>query len=347
MNIFDLHNRVWQQLNARRERLPHALLLSGRQGIGVVELARVFVESLLCENPSASHTACGNCPACRWLSQGNHPDFRLIQPEALMEADEEEGGVGKKKASRQITIDQIRALDDFLHIGTHRHGLRIVLLHPAETMNRATANALLKSLEEPSSNTLFIIVSYQQERLLPTIRSRCQQVPVATPETPLATAWLRAAGVDNGARWLALAGGAPLLAVELESGEERELLDTLIDTLGKGAGLNPLNAAASIDRIVKADKQASGLIRLVGWTQKWMVDLNHLKAGLVPRYFVEQATQLNSLAARTSARRLLAFHRKALQYLLQCQQPLNSRLFLEDFFLNYAALFEPVRECHG
>ena len=347
MNILELHNSVWQQLNARRERLPHALLLTGRQGIGAFDLARAFAESLLCESPSSSQAACGNCPACRWLTQGNHPDFRLIQPDALTDADEEEGVSGKKKPSRQITIDQVRDLDDFLHVGTHRHGLRVVLLYPAEAMNRATANSLLKSLEEPSSNTLFILVSYEHERLLPTIRSRCQQLPVATPEGPLATAWLSAFGVDNGARWLALAGGAPLLAVELASGEERELIDTLIGVLEKGAGLNPLDAATSIDRIVKADKQASGLIRLVGWTQKWLVDLNHLKAGFMPRYFLEQATLLNALAARTSACRLLAFHRKALQYRLQCQQPLNSRLFLEDFFLNYAALFEPVRERHG
>ena len=348
MNIIDLNKEAWEQLGARRAQLPHALLISGQRGIGKFELARRFADSLLCENPTLTGEACGKCAACGWLAQGNHPDFRLLQPDALAEDEGEVAeGSGKKKPSQQITIDQVRALDDFLHVGTHRQGVRVILVNPAEAMNRATANSLLKSLEEPSNNTLFILVSYEHERLLPTIRSRCQQLPVATPEGPLATAWLSAFGIDNGARWLALAGGAPLLAVELASGEERELIDTLIGVLEKGAGLNPLDAATSIDRIVKADKQASGLIRLVGWTQKWLVDLNHLKAGFMPRYFLEQATLLNALAARTSACRLLAFHRKALQYRLQCQQPLNSRLFLEDFFLNYAALFEPVRERHG
>ena len=125
MNILELHRETLAQLDARRARLPHALLFSGQKAIGKRALAQAFAESLLCERVSPEQrTACGQCPACTWLAQGNHPDFRLLQPDALAEEDEKgesEGkGEGKKKPSQQITIDQVRALDDFLHVGTHR-----------------------------------------------------------------------------------------------------------------------------------------------------------------------------------------------------------------------------------
>ncbi|MDR1934872.1 MAG: DNA polymerase III subunit delta' [Candidatus Accumulibacter sp.] len=356
MNIFDLHEKTWKQLGERRDRLPHALLLTGQRGIGKFELARAFAGSLLCENPSPSRAACGSCLACGWMAQGNHPDFRRVQPGALAEGegegegdgvDEREAGGKKKKPSQQITIDQIRALDDFLHVGTHRQGARVVLLHPAEAMNRATANSLLKSLEEPAPGTLFLLVSNEPERLLPTIRSRCQRLPVPLPEASRAQAWLTAGGVKDAARWLALAGGSPLLAAELGTGDERALLDALVGELVKGGRIDPLAAAAAVDRVVKAEKRPAPLKRLVEWGQKWFVDLILLRSGQAPRYFLAQAAPLAALAGQSELSGLLAFSRKALQYRLQCEQPLNSRLFLEDFFLNYAALFESVRDVHG
>lgn len=348
MNIYDLHVKAWGQLGERRSQLPHALLLTGQRGIGKFDLARGFGESLLCENPGPAQTACGACLACGWLAQGNHPDFRLVQPDALAE-DDGDGAEpsGKKKPSQQITIDQIRALDDFLHVGTHRHGVRVVLVHPAEAMNRATANSLLKSLEEPVPGTLFILVSNEPERLLPTIRSRCQQLPIAMPERARAEAWLAEAGVKDAGRWLALAGGSPLLAVELGTGDERVLLDALVDELAKGARLDPLAAAATVDRVVKAEKRPAPLKRLVEWSLKWFVDLALLREGQAPRYFLAQAAALQGLAASVELANLLAFNRKSLQYRQQCEQPLNSRLFLEDFFLNYAALFQPSRVVNG
>jgi DNA polymerase-3 subunit delta' len=182
---------------------------------------------------------------------------------------------------------------------------------------------------------------------LPTIRSRCQQLPVPLPEASRAQSWLAARGIADAARWLALAGGSPFLAAELGSGDERALLDALVTELAKGGRVDPLAAAAAADRAVKADKRPAPLKRLIEWGQKWLLDLTLLRVGQAPRYFLAQDMPLKHLAGRVELSGLLAFSRKALQYRMQCEQPLNSRLFLEDFFMNYVALFESVRDGHG
>ena len=339
MNIIDLHEDVWAQLLARRAQLPHALLIAGQRGLGKFELARRFADFLLCEKPQAAQ-ACGVCAACGWLRQGNHPDFRLLQPQAL--AEEDGDGVdtaSKKKPSQQITIGQVRALDDFLHVGTHRHGARVILINPAEAMNRATANSLLKALEEPIVNTLFLLVSSEADRLMPTIRSRCQLLAVPQPARKVAAAWLAQAGIGEAAHWLALAGGAPLLAVELAGDDEHAALAVLVAEMSRGSELDPLAAAAAVDRVVKADKRPAPLKRTIEWSQKWLLDLALASEGLPSRYFLAHENVLRGLAQATTTPNLLAFGRKTLQYKSQSEQPLNSRLFLEEFFMAYAALF--------
>src|SRR5262249_46843560 len=152
---------------ARMERLPHALLVHGARGLGKLDLALDFAQFLLCERRGQGKKACGQCEGCRWFLAGNHPDLRLIEPEAIArqpvsepeegEARAEEGGTkAKRKPSLQIRIEQTRALADFVNVGSHRGALRVALIHPAEDMNTATANSLLKMLEEPPANAIFI-----------------------------------------------------------------------------------------------------------------------------------------------------------------------------------------------
>lgn len=119
------------------------------------------------------------------------------------------------KPSSEIKVEQIRALDDFLNLRSHREGRRVVLVHPAESMNPNAANALLKGLEEPPGSALFILVSHRPARLLATIRSRCVAVPLPAPEQEVARAWLEAEGAKDALSWLAFACGAPLRAFQL------------------------------------------------------------------------------------------------------------------------------------
>ncbi|MES2772061.1 MAG: DNA polymerase III subunit delta' [Pseudomonadota bacterium] len=356
MNIIELHEESWLQLDARRSSLPSALLLAGQRGNGKFELAQHFVASLLCENLSATHQACTRCLACGWFAQGNHPDFRLLQAEntaaesplktsespsqpAPEETPASEGGASKK-LSRQITIEQIRALDEFLHIGTHREGARIVLIHGAEAMNRATANALLKSLEEPLPGTLFLLVSDEADRLLPTVRSRCQLMTIPPVNVSRALRYLQDEQVEDAARYLALAGGAPLLAAQLSRQGARQLLDALLVEMSRGRQLVPVQSAAALERILKADKNSAALKRLIEWAQKWLFDLALTCLARPPRYFLAETASLKSLAALTNTLKIMAFNRKAIQYKADCEQTLNTRLFLENFFIHYAALFQ-------
>src|SRR5690606_8384794 len=150
--------------------LPHAILLVGPQGIGLQALATAMGEYLICPLPFEGH-ACGQCKACRLLQAGSHPDLNAIVAE----------GTGKT-----IKIDQIRAMMEFTATTAQQGGRRVILITPAEAMNRNASNALLKGLEEPGENCIFILVSEAPAQLLPTIRSRCRRFDVPLPETEVA-----------------------------------------------------------------------------------------------------------------------------------------------------------------
>jgi DNA polymerase-3 subunit delta' len=337
MKIIDLHSKVWSGLQARRKQLPHALLLVGQKGLGKYELARRFAASLLCESPTIDGLACGKCLACNWFEQGNHPDFRLLQPDALGEEAEVEDG--KKKPSQQITIDQVRGLDEFFNIGTHRGGLRIILVNPTEAMNRSTANSLLKTLEEPAPDTLFLMISSEPMRLLPTIRSRCQVVPVSVPSMKLAEKVLADEGVAQAERWLAMAGGSPGLAMELANSGQSAWLELLTARLSAGRQGDSLAIAAELEKAVKDSKGKVGLKHVTEALQKWLIDLTLAKNGLSVRYFLPQQSIISGLADMIPAARLIQSYRALITRRQEAEQPLNARLFLESLLLDYRALF--------
>jgi len=154
--------------------LPHALLLLGPMGLGKKLFAQAFTQYLLCEQSSQQQHFCGSCTSCRLLQAGHHPNVMMV---TATHAD-------------MIQVDEIRSLTEFMQRSAYLPGYRIVLIHPAQNMNLASANALLKSLEEPSENVLLILIADEIGRLPLTILSRCIKVNFSSPEPNQAVNWL-------------------------------------------------------------------------------------------------------------------------------------------------------------
>jgi DNA polymerase III subunit delta' len=200
--------RLSQQIEARQ--LPHALLLAGPPAVGKRRFASALAATLLCLEPaSASGVACGQCRSCLLRVAGTHPDAHWIAPE---------------ESGKMIKIDQVRAVVEFVAQTAQQGGRKVVVLEPAEAMNRSSANALLKTLEEPAGAATLILLSDAPGRLLPTIRSRCQRIDFPVPPEAEVRQWLQARTVDAAALDVAIveAGGRPMLASALLDGAEGE-----------------------------------------------------------------------------------------------------------------------------
>lgn len=328
MTLLPWQNDFWERLNGLRDRLPHALLLRGRRGIGKLSLGRYWAKALLCERPAQRGEPCGNCPACNWFEQGNHPDFRLVEPDAGGDTEGEEGGGLAKRFRQHIGVEQIRGLADFLNISSHRGGFRIALVHPADAMNGPAANALLKTLEEPGPGTLFILVSHRPQRLPATVLSRCHQISVTRPDALAAQGWLKNQEAPEPALCLAEAGGAPLAALEFTDTEYRRLRKSFLDALGEPGSLNAIDLA---DRVQKTEPA-----QVVLWLQKWCYDLASLRLTGRLRYNPDFADRLASVAKGMDLPGLSCYLKALNAAQRVAQHPLNSRLFAEDLLLSYS-----------
>ena len=169
-------------------RLHHALLIAGPRGYGKRALAGAFAAAALCLERGADGQACGHCRSCLLVAAGSHPDLVRVTFELRDDG----------KPRTELTIDQLRALCQRLSLSSQFGGLQIALIDPADAMNASSANALLKTLEEPSTGTVIVLVADAPERLPATIRSRCRRIDIKAPAREAALAWLRAQGVDAG-----------------------------------------------------------------------------------------------------------------------------------------------------
>ncbi|MBN2689513.1 MAG: DNA polymerase III subunit delta' [Gammaproteobacteria bacterium] len=157
-----IHKKEWQLLTNlfATNRLPHALLFTGTITADKYNVALKFAQYILCQKP-LTNNACGDCKSCRLFTAKNHPDLLLLEPDA---------------SGKQIKIDQVRALINILTKTSHQSGYKIVIINPADALNIAASNALLKTLEEPLGQTCIILCSSNENKLMETVRSRCQKI---------------------------------------------------------------------------------------------------------------------------------------------------------------------------
>lgn len=321
--VYPWQETLWQQL-AGRSQHAHAYLLHGPAGIGKRALAERLMASLLCQKPNALE-ACGNCKSCHLLAAGTHPDNFVLEPE---------------EADKPIKVDQVRELVEFVVQTAQLGGRKVVLLEPAEAMNLNAANALLKSLEEPSGNTVLLLISHQPSRLLPTIKSRCVQQACPLPSEAMSLAWLAKSLPDLGdeerADLLTLAAGSPLAALRLQEQGVREQRALAVDGVKK-----LLKQQVAPSQLAESWK-ALPMNLLFDWFCDW--------AQLMLRYQLTQDEQglgladmhkvVQYLADKTPQPRVLAIQ----SWLLEQRQKvmgkanLNQVLLLEALLVQWAAL---------
>lgn len=205
--IFPWQHILWQGLMQRlhEDRLPHAILLAGPQGTGKESFAQMFARAVLCESLHIDARPCGICRACLLNQAGTHPDNHWV---------------GLLEDKKIIGVDQVREVSANLNMKAHYSGHKVVVISPAECMNTQAANSLLKTLEEPAPQSLLMLVANNATALPATLRSRCQRITCTLPASDVATSWL-AAQLESGhdaALLLALAGGAPLAALQMAQG---------------------------------------------------------------------------------------------------------------------------------
>lgn len=286
---------LWQQMAGRAQH-AHAYLLHGPAGIGKRALAERLMASLLCKQPVGLE-ACGSCKSCSLLAAGSHPDNYILEPE---------------EAEKAIKVDQVRELVNFVVQTAQLGGRKVVLVEPVESMNVNAANALLKSLEEPSGNTILLLVSHQSSRLLPTIRSRCVQQACPLPSEALSLEWLAKALPEcsdaQRIELLTLAAGSPLAAVKLQAQGVREQRAAVVEGVKK-----LLKREISATQLAES-WNAIPLLLLFDWFCDW--------SSLILRY---QLTQ-------DEAGLGLEDMRKVLQYLAQ-KTPQDKVLAIQDWIL--------------
>ena len=338
--LYPWQNSVWRQLNTDKQRLPHALLLHGRASIGKYEFASHFSHALLCQQITKDGYACGQCASCNWLNEGNHPDFKILTPEQDAELDEGVVSTKKPKKKMQISVAQIRELSDFLNLSSHQNsGVRIVLIHPAETLNLASANALLKMLEEPATGVMFILVAHQIQRLLPTILSRCQKINMPTPTESESLTWLKSQGVENASEQLAYFDGSPLKVLN-----EPLQFSAVKDSwrmLALGAKLEP-HLAATMLFSNAADVRTSTLSlaeNAIITMQKWLYDIVLMKEVKFTRYHTQHKATFQTLAENVNLSRLFNLQKNLGELRKLANHPLNHELQIESLLSEYTRIF--------
>lgn len=326
------HAAHWERLVARRRQgsLPHALLLAGPSGVGKQRFARHLAVSLVCEVDDPARTPCGHCRSCQLAAGGNHPDIRWIAPE-------EEG--------KAIRIDAIRELIGQSALTAQARGLRVFVVDPADAMNPAAANALLKTLEEPPPSSCLLLVSSRPHRLPQTILSRCQRLLFRNPEPEIARRWLaqHAAEVTEAAleTALALAGGAPLTALAFLQEQEQELEETVrvateLEQLARRAA-QPLEVARRWSG-QPVDRQLARLRRV-------LFDLARAQAGPERgrRYLPQKAAGLQKWAGGIDLRMIFRYLDEMNRFEREMVYNLNPTMLMEKLVTDWLSLTRPEK----
>lgn len=308
---------AWQAIaeRQRQHRLPHGVLLHGPKGVGLEAFSEAVARALICETNQPGQPACGQCPSCLMMAAGTSSDRVRIECSA---------------DKREIPVDTIRKLIETMSLGRQRAAIRVVTLYPAERLNIASSNALLKTLEEPAADNLLLLVSHDPGRLMPTLRSRLQAIAVEVPSHTESMAWLTRMHGDYSRQRLALAlvaaRGAPLAAGTL-------LNDGGIDRFAEMLGeLNRLvRRQATVSQL--GETWAEDLPQHLSWAAIWCHELLRVQHG--QGRLNDGNDALQSLSARP-ARWLQNRYAEAISMLRLARTPVSPHLLAERYLMGWS-----------
>lgn len=337
LKLYPWQTQLEKDLLALRDRLPNGILVYGPRGTGIFDLVWAFAKSLLCEKPAPDGTPCGRCRGCHLAGAGTHPDIRYIVSEAeslprdIAFAAPDNAAGDRKSPYREILIYQTRSLSDFLNLKSHEGGVRIVLVYPADRIRAEAAASLLKSLEEPPENTVFMLVADEIDRVLPTIRSRCRLIRASAPTHEEALAWLQQQGVADAEQRLVEAGGMPLAVFDEDARFKMSeaTRGKMLDYLAKGRHATPAEALTIVDKDVTLSAAALFLSR-------WAWDLASAMVGAEPQYFPQCAGQIREIVRTAEPTGLYTWINSVRDVRRVSDHPLNARTVIEALLLSYA-----------
>ncbi|QSA98963.1 DNA polymerase III subunit delta' [Methylococcus sp. EFPC2] len=317
---------AWQRLIAytANDRLPQALLVTGKPGLGKMRLALAFAQRLLCRSPSDE--ACGICASCLLFQAQTHPDLQRVEP---------------IEAGKPIIVDQIRGLIEKLALAPQYGGKRVVIIAPAQSMNISAANSLLKTLEEPDAHTLMLLLSDDPHSLPATILSRCQRLNIVPPTRDLALAWLSRKGVAQADALLTLAQGAPLRALAL-AGEDAIERRSGFFSAWQAVGAKRQDPLSVADRWQPSSTKTPPVSceSLTEWMLSWTQDLIRLRAASAQADLDNPDLRpgLQALSEKLDLKAIYAFLDRLLAARQMLTGQVNRPLLLEELLILWSRL---------
>jgi DNA polymerase-3 subunit delta' len=313
---------AWDHLSRyiTQKRIPQALLITGQKGLGKQQLAEQFAFSLLCASPKHGHLRCGHCDSCLLLAADTHPDYILIQPE---------------ESGKAITIGQIRSLIVRLTLKPQFEAYRVVIINPAEQMNKAAANAFLKCLEEPAERTAIILVTDKPAQLPATIISRCQKLALTVPDKETQFNWLRQQNIHDHLEVLSgLSQGAPLLAKSYADEEMLKLRNQCFKAW--------LAVAKQKNHpvIVAEDWLKLPETPLLFWLTSWVVDLIRCCYRMQAErlYNPDLYGNLQELSQQLELKRVYRYYDLLLASRQRLATPINKQSMFEEILIHWFEL---------
>lgn len=326
---------VWHQTfsaHVQSDNFPHALLVAGINDIGKKDLAFYLAKGLLCQSPLPNQNSgltepCHQCRSCQLFSAGNHPDMlHVTTPE-------------DKKV---IPVDEIRNVIQWSVLSSQLNGKKVILIEPAEAMNQNAANSLLKTLEEPVPDTIILMVSHKKQSLLPTIKSRCQCIDIAVPESATVQSWLELKGVKDAHLMLSLASGAPLRALSLSRSDKLELRHTIIKHLLSihNDSKDPVLVADTLVKLTKKNKKQAMVLSaydIIYWFDAIVFDIARLMHNSLESVInnIDYFQNLQPLSNRLYLRKVLQLSDSINKAYYDINGSINVNLLLEKLLIDW------------